>query len=142
MTRFIRLRKFETLSLHYVLQGFKVKQCGWLLDPRLRSVGNSSCDNSFSSSGISGNLSNLDNSFSSANHSFSGANNSFSSANDSFSSVGFDSSFSSVNNSFSSTSSSGNHVSHIPPSAANKQYEILCEFVYWLFDSFLTSLIQ
>ncbi|KAI1315063.1 hypothetical protein EDD11_001356 [Mortierella claussenii] len=35
MTRFIRLRKFETLSLQYVLHGFKMSACQWLEDTRI-----------------------------------------------------------------------------------------------------------
>ena len=32
MTRFIRLRKFETVPLQYALQGFKLSECEWLQD--------------------------------------------------------------------------------------------------------------
>ncbi|KAG0296419.1 hypothetical protein BGZ96_009502 [Linnemannia gamsii] len=35
MTRFIRLRKFETMPLQYILQGFKLSECTWLEDPKL-----------------------------------------------------------------------------------------------------------
>ncbi|KAF9437892.1 hypothetical protein BGZ76_010674 [Entomortierella beljakovae] len=74
MTRFIRLRKFENMSLQYVLQGFKMSDCKWLQDERL--------------------------------------------------------------------SKSDSHVSHFPPSASNKQHEILNEFIYWLFDGVLIPLLQ
>ncbi|KAF9398345.1 hypothetical protein BGX21_007911 [Mortierella sp. AD011] len=33
-------------------------------------------------------------------------------------------------------------VSHTPPSASNKQHEILNEFIYWLFDGFLIPLLK
>ncbi|KAF9962271.1 hypothetical protein BGZ72_008406 [Mortierella alpina] len=36
MATFIRLRKYETLSLHYVLHGFKTSDCSWLQDNRLQ----------------------------------------------------------------------------------------------------------
>ena len=36
MTTFIRLRKYESLSLHYVLHGFKMGDCSWLQDSRLQ----------------------------------------------------------------------------------------------------------
>ncbi|CAO3564166.1 unnamed protein product [Mortierella alpina] len=36
MTTFIRLRKYESLSLHYVLHGFKLSDCSWLQDSRLQ----------------------------------------------------------------------------------------------------------
>ncbi|KAF9896557.1 hypothetical protein BX616_007229, partial [Lobosporangium transversale] len=74
MTRFIRLRRFETFSLQYVLQGFKMSHCGWLEDTRLRKP--------------------------------------------------------------------GERVKHIPPSASDKQHEILQEFMYWLFNGFLIPLLQ
>ncbi|KAF9361229.1 hypothetical protein BGX34_007274 [Mortierella sp. NVP85] len=35
MTRFIRLRKYENMSLQYMIQGFKTSQCEWLKDSRL-----------------------------------------------------------------------------------------------------------
>ncbi|KAG0378334.1 hypothetical protein BGX24_004111 [Mortierella sp. AD032] len=74
MTRFIRLRKFETVPLQYVLQGFKLSECMWLQDPQLGQEGSS--------------------------------------------------------------------VRHTPPTASDKQHEILREFVYWLFDGFLMPLLQ
>jgi len=74
MTRFIRLRKFETISLQYAIQGFKISDCPWLQDERLRHP--------------------------------------------------------------------DHRVSHVPPSASEKQQEILNEFVYWLFDGFLIPLLQ
>ncbi|KAF9943040.1 hypothetical protein BGZ67_007685 [Mortierella alpina] len=39
MATFIRLRKYETLSLHYVLHGFKTSDCSWLQDGRLQENG-------------------------------------------------------------------------------------------------------
>ncbi|KAF9360598.1 hypothetical protein BGX26_008583, partial [Mortierella sp. AD094] len=74
MTRFIHLKKFEAMSLQYVLQGFKMSDCPWLQDSRLRDP--------------------------------------------------------------------DSRVSHIPPSASNKQHEILHEFIYWLFDGFLIPLLK
>ncbi|KAG0250839.1 hypothetical protein BG011_008049 [Mortierella polycephala] len=74
MTRFIRLRRYETMSLQYVLQGFKMGDCEWLQDTQVRKL--------------------------------------------------------------------GSYVRHVPPSASIKQHEILYEFVYWLFDGFLISLLQ
>ncbi|KAF9390693.1 hypothetical protein CPC16_004879 [Podila verticillata] len=74
MTKFIHLRKYESISLQYVLQGFKMSECGWLQDSR----------------------------------------NEDPRAN----------------------------VRHLPPSASEKQFEILCEFLYWLFDGFLVPLLQ
>jgi len=35
MTRFIRLRKFETMSLLYAIQGFKLSDCEWLQDSKI-----------------------------------------------------------------------------------------------------------
>ncbi|KAG0320324.1 hypothetical protein BGZ99_004568 [Dissophora globulifera] len=74
MTRFIRLRKFETLSLQYAIQGFKTSHCEWLQDSQVRKPGTG--------------------------------------------------------------------VKHVPPTASEKQQEILNEFVYWLFDGFLVPLLQ
>ncbi|KAF9147000.1 hypothetical protein BG015_011419, partial [Linnemannia schmuckeri] len=74
MTRFIRLRKFETMPLQYVLQGFRLSECEWLQDSHRGHEGRS--------------------------------------------------------------------VRHIPPSASDKQHEILHEFLYWLFDGFLMPLLQ
>ncbi|KAG0217535.1 hypothetical protein BGX33_010303 [Mortierella sp. NVP41] len=74
MTRFIQLRKFETMPLQYVLQGFKLSDCAWLQDSRLDQEGSKVC--------------------------------------------------------------------HTPPTASDKQHEILYEFVYWLVDGFLIPLLQ
>ncbi|KAG0021836.1 hypothetical protein BGZ80_001610 [Entomortierella chlamydospora] len=74
MTRFIHLKKFEAMSLQYVLQGFKMSDCQWLQDSRLHDP--------------------------------------------------------------------DSRVSHTPPSASNKQHEILNEFIYWLFDGFLIPLLK
>ncbi|KAG0366783.1 hypothetical protein BGZ54_004884 [Gamsiella multidivaricata] len=74
MTRFIRLRKFETMSLQYVLQGFRMSDCQWLQDTRLRKP--------------------------------------------------------------------DSRVHHTPPTASDKQHEILHEFLYWMFDGFLIPLLQ
>lgn len=74
MTKFIHLRKYESISLQYVLQGFKMSACEWLQDSRKED--------------------------------------------------------------------SRASVRHLPPSASEKQFEILCEFMYWLFDGFLVSLLQ
>lgn len=35
MTRFIRLRKLETMSLLYALQGFRLNDCEWLRDQKI-----------------------------------------------------------------------------------------------------------
>ncbi|KAF9319390.1 hypothetical protein BG003_009165 [Podila horticola] len=74
MTKFIHLRKYESISLQYVLQGFKISACEWLQDNRKADPRGS--------------------------------------------------------------------VRHLPPSASEKQLEILCEFLYWLFDGFLVPLLQ
>ncbi|KAG0091070.1 hypothetical protein BGZ92_001570 [Podila epicladia] len=74
MTKFIHLRKYESISLQYVLQGFKMSACEWLQDSRKADPRGS--------------------------------------------------------------------VRHLPPSASEKQFEILCEFLYWLFDGFLMPLLQ
>ncbi|KAG0032923.1 hypothetical protein BGZ82_006337 [Podila clonocystis] len=74
MTKFIHLRKYESISLQYVLQGFKISACEWLQDSRKADPRGS--------------------------------------------------------------------VRHLPPSASEKQFEILCEFLYWLFDGFLMPLLQ
>ncbi|KAG0348607.1 hypothetical protein BG004_004735 [Podila humilis] len=74
MTRFIRLRKFESMSLQYVLQGFKMSDCEWLQDSRFKHA--------------------------------------------------------------------RSKVRHVPPSASKKQFEILCEFLYWLMEGFMMPLIQ
>ncbi|KAG0022333.1 hypothetical protein BGZ81_008560 [Podila clonocystis] len=74
MSKFIHLRKYESISLQYVLQGFKMSACEWLQDSRKADPRGS--------------------------------------------------------------------VRHLPPSASEKQFEILCEFLYWLFDGFLVPLLQ
>ncbi|KAL1918651.1 uncharacterized protein VTP21DRAFT_2673 [Calcarisporiella thermophila] len=68
--RFVRIRRFETISLHQVIQGFQINKCSWLDPDEI------------------------------------------------------------------------NSTRHIPPTETRKRREILYEFIFWLFDSFIMALIR
>ncbi|RUP46721.1 hypothetical protein BC936DRAFT_146596 [Jimgerdemannia flammicorona] len=90
--RFVRMRKFETISLHEILQGFKVNDCLWL---RPRDV----------------------------------------SYTDIHSRVQPD-----TDATVKLTPTS--RKAHVRPEEAQKRREMLMEFIYWLFDSFVVPLIK